>query len=217
MSAITNSFLLTYIVLITTSVITFIEALATKVPQVRHVMNLETAISLVAGYFYYIFTNMDQIKNEESYIEWSKITSLRYIDWSITTPMMLLALMLVLASNNNHKLDLSKYLIVLIGNYFMLGSGYLGEQGTINKNTGCLIGFLGFFIVFGTIYYYFVMGGRSMANYVLFGIYFIIWSIYGIVYNLEEKAKNIAYNTLDMIAKSIVGICLWAYFAKLFT
>ena len=37
---------------LTTATITFIEAISTKTPQIRHIMNLETVISVVAAYFY---------------------------------------------------------------------------------------------------------------------------------------------------------------------
>ena len=49
------SFVITYILLLTTGTITFIEAMRTQVPAVRHIMNLETCISIVAGYFYSVF------------------------------------------------------------------------------------------------------------------------------------------------------------------
>ena len=54
-SLIKNSFYFTYIFLITTGTICFIEALRNSVPQIRHIMNLETCISVVAGYFYGVF------------------------------------------------------------------------------------------------------------------------------------------------------------------
>jgi hypothetical protein len=49
------SFMITYILLLTTATVTFIEAICTKFPEVRHILNLETVISIVAGYFYSIF------------------------------------------------------------------------------------------------------------------------------------------------------------------
>jgi hypothetical protein len=50
-----SSFYITYVFLLTTGVITFIEALRSPVPQIRHIMNLETCISIVASYFYGLF------------------------------------------------------------------------------------------------------------------------------------------------------------------
>jgi len=49
------SFNITYILLLTTGTITLIEALRTSDPRVRHIFNLETCISIVAGYFYSTF------------------------------------------------------------------------------------------------------------------------------------------------------------------
>jgi len=46
------SFYLTYAFLMTTGTITFIEALRTKNDSIRHILNLETCISVVAAFFY---------------------------------------------------------------------------------------------------------------------------------------------------------------------
>ena len=62
-----NSFYITYIFLITTSVITFIEALRSPIPQVRHILNLETCISVIASYFYGLFIEqINKAKKDES-------------------------------------------------------------------------------------------------------------------------------------------------------
>jgi hypothetical protein len=49
------SFMITYILLLTTATITFVEAMRTTNPEIRHILNLETCISVVAGYFYSVF------------------------------------------------------------------------------------------------------------------------------------------------------------------
>ena len=46
------TFYITYVFLLTTATITFIEALRTKDAKVRHILNLETCISVVASFFY---------------------------------------------------------------------------------------------------------------------------------------------------------------------
>ena len=96
-SILKNTFSTTYTLLLTTAVITFIEALRTPNPKIRHILNLETCISCVAGYFYALFV----AKINDKKLDWHDITETRYIDWSITTPMMLLALSLVLSMNSN--------------------------------------------------------------------------------------------------------------------
>ena len=67
------SFMIVYSILMTTATITLIEALRTNDPTVRHVMNLETCISIVAGYYYSIF--ITKVNNKQ--IEWNEITKLR--------------------------------------------------------------------------------------------------------------------------------------------
>ena len=50
-----NTFSITYTLLLTTAVITFIEAIRTPNSKIRHILNLETCISCVASYFYSVF------------------------------------------------------------------------------------------------------------------------------------------------------------------
>ena len=69
------SFIITYILLLTTATITFIEAMRTNVPTVRHVLNLETCISVVAGYFYSVFVEkIEEYGKADIPINWADIT-----------------------------------------------------------------------------------------------------------------------------------------------
>lgn len=208
------TFYLTYVLLITTGTITFVEALATKSPIVRHVMNLETSISIIAGYFYSQFVDKVTTANG-GIVDYKAINETRYNDWFITTPLMILALMLALSYNNKSSVHVGAYVSAVILNFAMLYSGYLGEKNTISKGTGCLIGFIFFIGLFGLIYLSFVKGSPSKFNFILFGIYAVIWGIYGVVYLLDEENKNIAYNILDVTAKCFVGLGLWTYFTKI--
>ena len=45
------SFYITYAFLLTTATVTFIEAMTNKDPGIRHILNLETCISVVAAFF----------------------------------------------------------------------------------------------------------------------------------------------------------------------
>ena len=210
------SFTITYILLLTTATITIIEALRTREPLVRHVLNLETCISIVAGYFYSIFVaQIDKYNFEKKEIDWSEITKTRYIDWAITTPMMLLVLCIVLADGSNQKVHLPIILTIIALNFGMLYLGYLGEIQTITRWTSMISGFVLFFAMFAIIFMRFIMPKYSLANTVLFGFYIIIWSLYGIVYMFGESYKNIAMNILDMTAKCLVGLGIWAYYTKI--
>ena len=207
------TFYLTYVLLITTGTITFVEALRTTSPTVRHVMNLETCISVVAGYFYSQF--IDKI-NKPGEIDFKDINATRYTDWFITTPLMLLVLLISLSYQpGNGSVDAKNYLFVLVLNICMLLFGYMGEKGVLSKPVACLIGFLFFIVLFGFIYFQYVCGSSGLFNYALFGAYVGIWSMYGLVYLLDEEHKNMAYNVLDVTAKCFVGLGLWAYFTKI--
>lgn len=204
------SFYITYVLLITTGTITFIESLRTNVPQVRHVMNLETCISIIAAFFYGKFL----IMIDKPSIDYSEINQTRYTDWFITTPLMLLVLCLVLSYNTGGRVRLSIYLSIILMNFLMLWMGYLGEKGIITKQNGCLLGFVFFVFMFAIVWSAFIQGKRNNVNLVIYSTFVLIWSIYGIVYMASEKTKNIVYNILDAIAKCFIGIFLWAYFTK---
>ena len=72
---------------------------------------------------------------------------------------------------------------------------------------------------FGYIYYEFMLGKYNFDNVLIFVAFFIFWSIYGLLYLLDEEheeEKNTGYNILDLFSKCFVGIFFWAYFTKIF-
>lgn len=215
-SAIKFSFTITYILLLTTATITFIEAIRTKDQVVRHVLNLETCISIVAGYFYSIFTTkLDTYEKTNMPINWKELIETRYIDWSITTPLMLLALCVVLSNEINLVVHLPIILLIVIFNYAMLYAGYLGETKVLDRTSANIAGFLPFFATFGLIYWKYVAPKYNLTNRVLFYFYLIVWSLYGIVYLFDEESKNIAMNILDLFAKCLIGLGLWVYYVHI--
>ena len=205
------SFTLTYILLLTTGTITLIEALRTKIPLVRHIFNLETVISIIAGYFYSKF--VDRIKEsfkEGKPIDWQEIIKTLYLDWAITTPLMLMVLINVIAHHNRRSPSIRVYFVIILLNYTMLYLGYRGEF--IKQNILYYIGsFLAFFVMFGLIFFLYVKPKYNTFNYALFFFFLIVWSLYGVVYKMDLKTKNITYNYLDLVSKCFVGIGLWVY------
>lgn len=212
------SFTMTYILLLTTATILIIEAIRTPNPVIRHVLNLETCISIVAGYFYSVFVQQinETEKKGEKY-DWGQISQTRYVDWSITTPMMLLTLCMVLGNNIRKPVPISFFLLIVLLNYLMLFIGYLGETQEINRLWASILGFVPFVGMFYLIFSRYVLPRYRLDNYVLFSVYVGIWSLYGVVYLLEEEGKNIAMNILDLISKCGVGLGLWAYYVKIFS
>jgi bacteriorhodopsin len=243
-----SSFYITYVFLLTTGVITFIEALRSPVPQIRHIMNLETCISIVASYFYGLFIEeinkaqnlynvkddnkdnnnniidniIDNIANTDSaiikplsVIPIEKINNMRYIDWSITTPFMLLVLSMVLGYENKVIVKFTPFVLTMFLNFAMLAFGYSGEIGLLNKNIAGFMGFIFFFLTYGAIWKLFMTGSKiTVQSKFIFWIFLGTWSLYGLFYYTNEATKLIGYNILDLIAKAFVGIFFWLYLTK---
>jgi hypothetical protein len=208
------SFTITFMVLLTTGTITFIEAIRTQTPMIRHILNLETCISIIASYFYSLF--ITEIEKPDKDFNWKSITKTRYIDWSITTPLMLLTLCLVLGDNIRKPLHISIFLLIVILNFSMLAIGYLGEVNNWDKIVTSFFGFIPFFAMYALIFVQFVMPKYRLDNYVLYGLFLFLWGMYGVVYLHSEEYKNIGFNILDLCSKCFIGIGLWTYYTKIF-
>lgn len=209
------TFYLTYAFLLTTGTITFIESMRTNIPKIRHILNLETCISVVAAFFYSQF--MKRLEQGGDTINYKQINETRYTDWAITTPIMLLVLVLAILYNTGGSLNFFDFLIILLFNYVMLASGYLGEIGKITKRQGVIIGFIGFILLYGFIYAKYMTGKYIFDNQMIFWAFVILWAIYGLIYEADEEKRNVGYNILDLFSKCFVGIFFWAYFTKTFT
>ena len=210
-----TSFYITYVFLMTTATITFIEAMRTTDLKIRNILNLETCISVVAAFFYGKF--VEKVEKEPT-TNYEQINKMRYTDWAITTPIMLLVLVLAFLYNNKKgSLPISSYVIILLLNYGMLGLGYMGEIGILSKFTANGIGFVFFAGLFGYLYNTFLLGQYNFDNMLLYFVFFILWSLYGIVYFFDEVTKNVSFNILDLFSKCFVGIFFWAYFTKIFS
>jgi bacteriorhodopsin len=167
-----------------------------------------------------IFTLFSWIKfrpdeKEDKIIDWADITNTRYIDWSMTTPLMLLALCLVLSQNIGKSVKFQVFFSVIILNFAMLYVGYLGENKQMHHTTSMLLGFVALLGMFYLIFTNYVLPKYMYSNYIIFTIFFMIWSLYGVFYMLSESYKNIGMNILDCLAKCCFGLGLWAYYSRI--
>jgi bacteriorhodopsin len=206
------TFYITYVFLMTTATITFIEAITTDDVRARHILNLETCISVVATFFYSKF-----VKQLDEGVDYKQINIDRYTDWMITTPLMLLVLCLVFVYNTKTTLKLWTFFVVLMLNLGMILTGYLGEVDYMNRTYANILGFGFFAALFGYLYKTFLHKKYNFDNMLIFSSFFILWSLYGVFYEYDEQFKNVAFNILDLFAKCFVGIFFWAYFTKTFT
>ena len=87
----------------------------------------------------------------------------------------------------------------------MLSFGYMGESKVITYIFANILGFIPFIIMLYLIWKYYC----NKSNIIVFIVFSIIWSMYGIVYFFDNNSKNISYNILDIITKVGLGILIW--------
>jgi hypothetical protein len=210
-----TSLILSIMIQVITGIIEII-SLFIKVPStflfLQQMLLLEVIVQFIEGAFYiYWFYNFNNILN---------ITPKRYLDWTFTTPTMLVTLIFYLIflkykdNNISYKLHFFElfnkefYTIILVFllNWLMLLFGYLGEINLIPVLLGVSLGFIPFLIYYYIIYKkYAVLSDEGIK---IFLYFFIVWSLYGIVAILPYNIKNMCYNILDLFSKNFFGIFL---------
>lgn len=194
-------------------------AVFVKVPSayslIRQLLVFELVVQMIEGTFYFwLAYNFTKIIN---------VTPKRYIDWAITTPTMLITLILYLiyldkkkTNETNETNDLELFTLlkensniiipILLLNWFMLLFGYLGEMKIIPVLFGVFLGFIPFLMYYYIIYSNYVV--ENTSGYLLFWYFFFFWSLYGLVAVLPYYIKNAFYNILDLFAKNFFGLFL---------
>lgn len=172
---------------------------------------MEFIVQIIEFSFYiWMVLNFNLIKN---------ITPIRYYDWMLTTPTMLITFMFYLKflSNQEQNIKNASFLTelknkwkvvlnVLLLNWAMLLSGYAGEQHLFSHLTTTLVGFVPFLLMFYIIYKNFAV--HSSQGQKIFWFFSGVWAIYGIAAVLPYKIKNSMYNILDLFAKNFFGLFL---------
>jgi hypothetical protein len=195
-----------------------IGAFFVKVPTIyfliKQLLFLELMVQIIEGSFYFwLAYNFTKVLN---------VTPKRYIDWVITTPTMLITLMMYLiylnksVENKTNQLEFftlfkensNIFIPVVVLNWLMLLFGYLGEMRIIPVFLGVFLGFIPFLIYYYLIYVNYVTQSQSESGYLLFWYFFFFWSLYVIVAILPYYIKNTFYNILDLFAKNFFGIFL---------
>ena len=181
---------------------------------IRQLLFLEITVQAIEGLFYvWLLSNFISVTN---------VTPKRYIDWTITTPTMLVTLIfyLIFLERREKKQDTTGLSFidlaiengntisnVFILNWAMLFFGYLGEMNVISTLTGVLLGFVPFLLYYYIIYRKYAVESSS-TGIKIFWYFFIFWSLYGVVALLPYYLKNGLYNILDLFAKNFFGIFL---------
>jgi hypothetical protein len=144
------------------------------------------------------------------------ITPLRYLDWAITTPLMLITLSAYLNHDGSTPTRLIDFLsnhvgpvvnIVLL-NASMLLFGLIGELGYLNQYTSTALGFIPFALNFKYIKETFLPSDEDEFKNGVFYWFVFFWGLYGVFALTSYTVKNTGYNILDIFAKNFFGLFL---------
>jgi sensory rhodopsin len=217
-SVLEMSFTLTFIAFLACAFFLYLER--DRVPeQFRLVVRVSTVYLFIAAvnYFYMRQVYADGIAKGVSAFP----TSFRYVDWILTTPLMLLKFPLLLGIGSKGKNFMIR-LVVL--DLIMIVTGYVGElAATPAIHFGFfLIGCVAWFGILASLFSALttipdrvgpsVRGGvRSMSLFIVIG-----WAIYPVgfftpILGLPEDVRELVYNFADLFNK--VGLCIVVYLA----
>ena len=204
------SFFASFLALSGTTVITFLASFTEEAKNNKYLRGSlisETCVNIIAGFTYTYFLKF--LSNKKLQLE--NVTTIRYIDWFLTTPLLLVSFAFYTAYSNNNTegLDGIPLTYIIILNILMLAAGFLGETKRIGLYTGFFLGFAFFAPLMYFLYDKYVKDSEGDSNLIVFILFAIVWAFYGFAYLLNTKWKNISYNTLDVISKAGFGMLIW--------
>lgn len=149
----------------------------------------------------------------------------RYVDWSLTTPLILIDLALLAGLSGAH------LLMAIIADVIMILTGMfaaLGSEGTPQKWGWYAIACISYLVVI----WHLAINGRVQAKakgskvgqffVAITGFTIIVWTVYPIVWGIASGARKmsvdseiIAYAVLDILAKPVFGLWLLLTHAKM--
>jgi bacteriorhodopsin len=197
--------------------------LPTRHRILQSILKLEMIVQFIE-LFFYILILKPMIKSSLNHM-----AAARYIDWIVTTPTMLLTLIILfkyeehLENNIDEEIDFYDFLktnrnnimSIFLFNFLMLFFGYLGEIGVIDLKLSTTLGFIFLGLTFYIIYKDYAVKSKKAKK--LFYYMFTIWSIYGIAALMEPTAKNNMFNILDIFAKNFMGLYIYYRIKKVNT
>jgi len=219
--AIYFTFFTAYIALAGTTVITLIAALGDNFNEntnkLKYSLISETCVNVIAGLTYTYIMNLLDGKG----LSLNKVTPIRYIDWFLTTPLLIFSFVLYTNHydnkerrrldpdhvNQNPNYKALGYILPL--NFAMLAFGYMGETGIIESKKGLIYGFAAYAALFYGIHREYIKNNKDQSMKWIYLAFTFVWFLYGVAYLLGTRYKNITYNFLDVVSKAGFGILIW--------
>ena len=175
---------------------------ADDTPDLRVILGLEAA-SQAIEFLYYVVAVL---------VFGGRIrTWTRYIDWYVSTPVMILSVCMFFLHRRNESIyDLPGAFYASVAlNAAMLTSGLAAETGVMARGPAVAVGSL-FFVGSWTAIASLVDDNDAISVTVLFVTYGV-WSLYGVAALLSEMWRNVSYNLLDVVSKNMFGVFLTVY------
>ena len=193
----------------------------------KEVLGLETVVQFIELAFYVTFGFI--LPTVAGSVD---IAIYRYLDWFITTPTMLLSTITFMDYIRRKEVPpedkttkelptLWRFLqenwlptlTILLANFFMLCMGLLKEQGVVDIWTSTILGFMGFGVVFYTMYKKY--SNHHKINEYLWKYMVGTWGMYGVAAWFPNIIKNTTYNLLDIVSKNFYSVFLTTYILNL--
>lgn len=141
------------------------------------------------------------------------LTWTRYIDWVVSTPVMLVSTILFFRLRQGLRLsgvwsDWRVYLVLGLDEAMLL-FGFLMERGVLAPLSGLTLGgaaFVGSFTALATL-----LDDSDPLSLGLYVAMYVVWGLYGVAAALGDTAKNVSYNALDIVSKNFYGVFLFVY------
>jgi bacteriorhodopsin len=180
-----------------------------KDEMLKDLLKVELFVQVIEFIFYlwliYYFNKVSQ-----------NITPIRYLDWAITTPLMLITLSAFLNHDGSTSSRLSDFLSNNIGpmikivflNAAMLLFGFIGEIGYLSPYLSTALGFIPFILNFKYIKDKFLPSSEDKFKNAVFYWFVFFWSLYGVFALTSYTTKNTGYNILDIFSKNVFGLFL---------
>lgn len=148
-------------------------------------------------------------------VRWRGIaTYTRYIDWVLSTPVMLTSLGMFFLYRR--RIDVARiwqsapYWYAIAFNWLMLGMGLNLELEVVALPAGLGLGgiaLIASFTALGVL----LEDATDALSVWLHMLTFAVWALYGVAAALPVDTKNIAYNLLDVVSKNCYGLFLFVY------
>jgi len=193
----------------------FLDILGFNVPPPKDkliyldLLKMDLVIEFIEYIFYFwMLFNISQIKN---------ITPFRYFDWFITTPLMLLTLMAYMSEKNYNSIgefikdEYPLIINVLLLNVIMLGFGLLAELDLMSRELANSLGFIPFIFSYKLIYDKFYHKNLDKNKKILYWVFLVLWSFYGIASFLPYETKNNTFNILDIFSKNAYSLAYFTF------